>query len=48
MDAKSLMGILSIGLEHECIVELHSNDEKLNTKFKKEMKLWSVKETEGE
>ena len=48
MDAKSLMGILSIGLDHECIVELHSNDEKLNTKFEKEMKLWIVKEKEGE
>ena len=49
MDAKSLMGILSIGLEHECVVELHSNDnEKLNTKFKEDMKLWIVKETEGE
>ena len=47
--AKSLMGILSIGLEHECVVELHSNDnEKLNTKFKEDMKLWIVKETEGE
>lgn len=49
VDAKSLMGILSIGLEHECVVELHSNDnEKLNTKFKEDMKLWIVKETEGE
>ena len=48
VDAKSLMGILSIGLDHECIVELHSNDEKLNTKFEKEMKLWIVKEKKGE
>ena len=48
MDAKSLMGILTIGLGHECIAELHSNDEKLNTKFEKEMKLWNVKEKEGE
>ena len=48
MDAKSLMGILSIGLDHECVVELHSNDdEKLNNKFEKDMKLWIVKEKEG-
>ena len=49
MDAKSLMGILSIGLDHECAVELHSNDdEKLNNKFEKDMKLWIVKEMDGE
>ena len=49
MDAKSLMGILSIGLEHESIAELHSNDDvKLNSKFEKDMKLWIVKEKEGE
>ena len=48
VDAKSLMGILSIGLDHECAVELHSNDEKLNTKFEKDMKLWIVKEKKGE
>ena len=41
-------GILSIGLDHECAVELHSNDEKLNNKFEKDMKLWIVKETDGE
>ena len=49
MDAKSLMGILSIELDHECAVELHSNDdEKLNNKFEKDMKLWIVKEMDGE
>ena len=49
VDAKSLMGILSIGLDHECAVELHSNDdEKLNNKFEKDMKLWIVKEMDGE
>ena len=49
MDAKSLMGILSIGLDHECVAELHSNDdEKLNNKFEKDMKLWIVKEMDGE
>ena len=49
VDAKSLMGILSIGLDHECVAELHSNDdEKLNNKFEKDMKLWIIKEKEGE
>ena len=49
VDAKSLMGILSIGLDHECVAELHSNDdEKLNNKFEKDMKLWIVKEMDGE
>lgn len=44
LDAKSLMGVLSVGLEQKCSVVLHTNDtSKINT-FQNDIKLWIVEE----
>lgn len=44
IDAKSILGIMGIGLERECTVVLHSEDEYVKNKFKEDMKLWIVEE----
>lgn len=40
VDAKSFMGVFSIGLGHDCDVEIHTNDEKVRNKFNDAMILW--------
>lgn len=44
IDGKSLMGILSTGLDKECFVEIHCDNEKICKQFRKDMKLWIVEE----
>lgn len=44
IDAKSLMGVLSTGLDHECIVEIHTNDPEIIDRFRKDMSIWATEE----
>ena len=44
IDAKSILGIIGIGLERECTVVLHSEDEYVKNKFKEDMKLWALED----
>lgn len=44
IDGKSLMGILSTGLEKECFVEIHCDEKNICNKFYEDMKLWIVEE----
>lgn len=44
IDAKSLMGILGIGLNRECMVYIHTDDEEAIKKFKSDMSLWIVED----
>lgn len=44
IDGKSLMGILGIGLNHECIVDIHTDDEEIKRRFKEDILLWIVEE----
>lgn len=46
IDAKSLMGVLSTGLDHVCHVRIHAEDENLIKKFKKDISIWMIKEEE--
>lgn len=43
IDCKSLMGILSVGLERECEVIFHCDNKTLCEKFKNDMSLWTVR-----
>lgn len=40
LDAKSLMGVLSIGVDHICDVEIHTIDPVMIKKFRQDMELW--------
>lgn len=40
IDAKSLMGVLSVDLSDFGTIEIHTDDEKVINKFKEEMRLW--------
>lgn len=42
IDAKSLMGVLSITPDHICQVELHTDNVGTMRKFKQEMNLWTM------
>lgn len=42
VDAKSLMGVLSLGIGHQCELNVHSTDDELLKKFEKEMDMWIV------
>ena len=42
VDAKSLMGILSVSLNSECDVRLHTDDENTKYKFIKSIRFWIV------
>lgn len=44
IDAKSILGLMGIGLEKECVVVLHSDDEYVKNKFKEDMKLWALED----
>ena len=44
VDAKSLMGILSVSLNRECDIKLHTDDDDIKNKFVKSIKLWIVEE----
>lgn len=44
VDAKSLIGILSVSLNRKCNVKLHTDDEKTKNKFLKNIKFWIVEE----
>lgn len=44
VDAKSLMGILSVSLNRECDIKLHTDDEDTKNKFVKSIKFWIVEE----
>lgn len=44
VDAKSLVGVLCIGVEHKCEVVLHTDDDETVNNFKKDIELWLVKE----
>lgn len=46
VDAKSLMGVLSIGLNRECEVTIHTTDEDLIDKFRNDVHMWTVKDGE--
>lgn len=41
-DAKSLMGVMSIGLSRVCEVNIHTDDIDTVNKFKEDMKVWIV------
>lgn len=40
IDSKSLMGVLSVGLDRECEVIFHCDDNGLCEKFENDIKLW--------
>ena len=42
VDAKSLMGILSVGLANTCEVHIHSENQDVLDKFQKDIELWIV------
>lgn len=42
VDAKSFMGVFSVGFEHECETILYSDDEEIEKKFIDDMALWKV------
>lgn len=42
VDAKSFMGVFSVGLEHECETILYSDDEEIEKKFIDDMALWKL------
>lgn len=44
VDSKSLMGVLSVGLDHACEVDIHTCDRSVQEKFKEDMKLWVISE----
>lgn len=44
IDAKSLMGVLSITPDHICDVEIHTSDKIVTEKFKRDMSLWIMEE----
>lgn len=44
VDAKSLMGILSVSLNRICTVILHTDDENTKNKLLKSIKFWIVEE----
>lgn len=44
IDAKSLMGVLSVGLDQECNVVFHCNDSETCEKFVNDISLWRIKE----
>ena len=44
IDGKSLMGILGIGLNNECVVEIHTDDEECIRRFREDMALWIMEE----
>lgn len=44
VDAKSLMGVLGVGLGRECEVEIHSCYEEYLKRFEEDMELWKVEE----
>lgn len=43
VDARSILGVISIGFDHICQVEFHCEDENTCEKFRKDMDLWIVK-----
>lgn len=46
VDAKSLMGILSVSLNRECDIKLHTDDEDTKNKFVNSIKFWIVEDGE--
>lgn len=44
VDAKSVMGIISVGLNRVCDVEIFTEEKDVIDKFIKDMKLWIVNE----
>lgn len=44
IDGKSLMGILSTGLDKVCEADFHCDDEQICKQFREDMKLWIVEE----
>lgn len=42
VDAKSLVGILGVGLGKECNVELHSDNTELIKRFWNDIEMWRV------
>lgn len=40
LDAKSLMGVLSVGVNHICNTEIHTIDPVVIDKFCKDIELW--------
>lgn len=40
IDAKSLMGVLSITPDHICQVEIHTANNEVAEKFRRDMSLW--------
>ena len=44
IDAKSILGLMGIGLERECVVVLIRTDEYVKNKFKEDMKLWALED----
>ena len=44
IDAKSLMGVLSTGLDHVCTVIIHTDSAEVAANFKKDISIWTVEE----
>lgn len=42
IDAKSVLGVMSISLDNECTVAIHSDNNKIINKFIDDMKLWTI------
>jgi phosphocarrier protein HPr len=42
LDAKSLMGVLSVGFDRVCEVKIHTCDENVVQKLKNDLELWGV------
>lgn len=40
VDAKSLVGVIALGIDHPCTVRLHTDNTDLFNKFREDIKLW--------
>lgn len=43
LDAKSIMGVLSVGLDRELLITLHTDNLSVADEFEEAIKLWEVK-----
>ncbi|MBM6685530.1 HPr family phosphocarrier protein [Faecalicatena contorta] len=44
LDAKSFLGVISMPLDKEAYVDIHTDDEKIRNQFISDIKLWVIKE----
>jgi len=42
VDGKSFLGVISVGLDHICTVNINTDDTSVREKFKRDITLWIV------